>query len=140
MGQGRGVKGSRVYVREGGQLSGRVGAPSPVGGARNLPAPGFGRDPNVLPSLAFSDTHTRIHSCNDGSVAGKWECNGTFVDPATNTTLDRDWENMWPNFDNGKAGRAAVMPPVLTRQGRVVLPTAQPQLGAVVTLACQGSC
>ncbi|KAL6748527.1 Ion transport protein-domain-containing protein [Haematococcus lacustris] len=39
-------------------------------------------------------------SCNDTSVANVDECVGSFVDPATNATLTRSWDNAFPNFDN----------------------------------------
>ncbi|PSC71712.1 voltage-gated ion channel superfamily isoform A [Micractinium conductrix] len=41
-----------------------------------------------------------LWSCNDGSVAGKAECVGTFLDPDTGATLARVWSNTWLNFDN----------------------------------------
>ncbi len=38
--------------------------------------------------------------CNDPTVAGEWECVGNFTDPVTNVTMDRSWDNQFPNFDN----------------------------------------
>ncbi len=36
-------------------------------------------------------------------MSGVDACVGTFQEPLANTTLDRSWENRWPNFDNGEA-------------------------------------
>jgi hypothetical protein len=33
-------------------------------------------------------------------VAGVDECIGDFLNPATNTTMPREWTNAFPNFDN----------------------------------------
>lgn len=38
--------------------------------------------------------------CNDPTVAGEWECVGNFTDPVSNVTIDRSWDNQFPNFDN----------------------------------------
>ncbi len=40
--------------------------------------------------------------CNDGTVAGQAECVGnyTVVTDHGNVTVEREWSNVFPNFDN----------------------------------------
>lgn len=41
-----------------------------------------------------------LWSCNDASVAGKSDCVGSYLDPSTGDLQQREWTNMWLNFDN----------------------------------------
>lgn len=44
-----------------------------------------------------------LYSCNDPLASGKKTCLGNFTiqdDFGTNVTIDREWSNAWPNFDN----------------------------------------
>ncbi|GIL55074.1 hypothetical protein Vafri_10591, partial [Volvox africanus] len=42
----------------------------------------------------------KLHRCNDQSASDRSQCVGSFLDPDTGATLERTWDNMWPNFDN----------------------------------------
>ncbi|KAL4420689.1 hypothetical protein ABPG75_010345 [Micractinium tetrahymenae] len=41
-----------------------------------------------------------LWTCNDTGVAGKDDCVGSYVDPSTGDVQQREWANMWLNFDN----------------------------------------
>ncbi|PRW21007.1 voltage-gated ion channel superfamily [Chlorella sorokiniana] len=80
-----------------------------------------------------------LWSCNDDSVAGKDECTGTFVDPATGDVLQREWTNAFYNFDNvGLAFLTLFVTATLDGYTRTMyatmasrsLPDVQPQVGS----------